>query len=52
MRNHRDEWMQDTSDEHDRFAEEDEHCEDGDDHVEICDAISRSAGHSLRPRTE
>ena len=41
MRNHRDNWMEDTSDEHDRFAKEDEHCEDGDDHVEICDATVR-----------
>ena len=38
MRKHRDKWMEDTSNEHDRFAKEYEHCEDGNDHVEICGA--------------
>lgn len=38
MRKHRDKWVEDTSNEHDRFAKEHEHCEDGDDHVEICSA--------------
>ena len=35
MRDHGDKRMEDTSNEHDRFAKQNEHCEDGDDHVEI-----------------
>ena len=38
MRNHREKWMEDSSNEHDSFAKQYEHCEDGDDHVEICGA--------------
>ena len=38
MRNHGHKWMEDTSNVHDRFAKQNEHCEDGDDHVEICGA--------------
>ena len=38
MRKHRDKWMEDTSDEHDRLAKEYEHCENSDDNVEVCGA--------------
>ena len=38
MRKHREKWMKDTSNKHDRFAKEDKHCEDSDNHVEICGA--------------
>ena len=38
MRKHREKWMKDTSNKHDRFAKEHKHCEDSDNHVEICGA--------------